>query len=461
MFSMHKSTLIRLFSLSIGLLILCIACIDKFVLPEDLNTSGNSSAGDTTYLFISPIWDQTYGLISPVELSISADGHVFVADSAASSIFVFEQSGNRLTEFDALTELQDTGGVALNPIDVDVDKKMNVLFIDGSNRIFRWNQYWNSVGIDSFIVEGEFQENNTGNLVVASYGSLLWLQMVNNSNWFMVDTVWSNDQTLIDSLLNPHLFYDDDFEVNQTLDQFYKDDTSQFTAITTAVDEKNHLFVTDKVTNRVIEINYAHNAYLHLGSGEKIWAHQGLFRRKVVGNGTGAGTVNNPIGIDIDYEDNIYYCQQGEVFSVHKIKPDPVYGTSSYISAFQLYQHDIMDIGRFNRPLDIAVDNNQMIYVSNTGESEIMVFNSNGSFFKKAGIEEIQINKEDWVPGDSTSVIIDSTDTEYIIVQKGLLLDPAGIAVDDRGVIYVCDPKTSSIVRFRLSNSLDEDLQPN
>jgi hypothetical protein len=35
------------------------------------------------------------------------------------------------------------------------------------------------------------------------------------------------------------------------------------------------------------------------------------------------------------------------------------------------------------------------------------------------------------------------------------------VAVDNRGVIYVCDRSEGAIFRFKLSNSLDEDIIPN
>ena len=42
---------------------------------------------------------------------------------------------------------------------------------------------------------------------------------------------------------------------------------------------------------------------------------------------------------------------------------------------------------------------------------------------------------------------------------KPTLSSPEAIAIDNRGVVYVCSPGDSSIHRFKLSNSLDEDLE--
>ncbi len=464
-------------------LLVYLACVEKFSLPEDLNTTGNTLVGDTTYLPIHPVWDASYGLMSPVDLSISKEGFVVIADSAAHSILVFDQSGLPQDGFEDLTQLTHNNGNFIAPIDVDTDTKMNIMYIDESDQIYRWNQYWNMVGIDSIVVEATFVEANSGQTISASYGTLLWLELVNSSSWTMSDMIWSANPVLLDSLLKPHTFYNDTSLINKSLDIHYGDEKSVFTAITTTDNDENHLFVTDLETNRVIEIVYAYNAYIRLGSGEKIWAHQGLFRRTVVIPGSGAGTASEPLGIDIDYENNIYYSQRGDVFSVHKIKPNNTGGNVSYTSAFQLDQDDIMDIGRFINPLDVAVDNSQMIYVSNTDQAEIQVFHSDGSFFKKAGVKNVYIDTSYYVQsGLIDTVIIDTTllidgnlvdttltlfeydsvlvDTTFTREVKGMLIEPAGLTVDDRGVLYVCDPLTSSIFRFKLSNTLDEDIQP-
>ena len=110
-------------------------CLEKMPLPSDINSNSEFVAGDTTYLLINPIWDDAYGFVSPIEISIAPDGHVFVADSAAKSIFVLDQSGNRLDGYNSLIDMNNIADTIIYPIDIDIDQKMNVFFIDGSNRI--------------------------------------------------------------------------------------------------------------------------------------------------------------------------------------------------------------------------------------------------------------------------------------------------------------------------------------
>ena len=61
-----------------------------------------------------------------------------------------------------LNNLKDYSGESISPIDVDIDQKMNVFFIDGSQRIFIWNLYWNQTGIRKISVSASFKHIESG-----------------------------------------------------------------------------------------------------------------------------------------------------------------------------------------------------------------------------------------------------------------------------------------------------------
>ena len=69
-------------------------------------------------------------------------------------------------------------------------------------------------------------------------------------------------------------------------------------------------------------------------------------------------------------------------------------------------------------------------------DSDVIVFDANGKYFKEAGYE-------------SNSNI-----------EESIMNRPAAGTVDKRGVVYVCDRGDGAVYRFKLSNSLDEDLKP-
>ena len=432
-------------------------CLEKMPLPSDINVNTEFVAGDTTYLLVNPIWDDTYGFITPIEISISPDGHVFVADSAAKSIFVLDQSGKMLNGYSSLMNMNDIADTIIYPIDIDIDQKMNVFFIDGSNRIYRWNQYWNKIGIESYASFATFLNPSTGDTIRRSNNAIQWFELINHPDYIMIEVEWSNNQSIIDSILLPHVFFEGSWSRNLFADLYYESEKNLFSGISTTLGNDNFMFAQDHYHNRIIKILMERSQYIKLVNGEKIWVHSGTFEQTVVSEGTGAGTVNSPLGIDIDYAGNLYYSQGGEFFSIHKVKPVVTGAYTVYQSAFQEGTNEIMDLFRFTSPADVAVDLNQNIYVANTEDQEIQVFDYNGKFFRKAGVDEITIDTTMYVEHGSQLVEIDT----FIVKElKGFITSPQAITVDKRGVIYICDTPSSRVLRYRLSNQLDEDLQP-
>ena len=440
-----------------SLFLLMVGCIEKMTLPTAINTNTEFAAGDTTYLLVNPAWDETYGFVAPIEISIAPDGHIFVADSAASRIFVLDQSGNVLSGYDELNNLNIVDDTAISPIDVDVDKKMNVYFIDGSDRIYRWSHYWNDVGIESFAAAAVFSYTATGDTIRLGHRNPQWFEILNHPDWIMTSVEWSNEQTMIDSILSPHVFFEGSWVRNTFADLYYESENNSFSGIAATLDSDNYIYAQDHHHNRIIKIILERSQYIKLSNGELVWTHSGTFGQTVIAEGTGAGTVNDPLGIDVDYAGNLYYSQGGNFFAIHKVRPVVTGAYTVYQSVFQEGSNEIMDLFRFSFPADVAVDLNQNIYVANTESQEIQVFDSNGQFFKKAGVEEVIVDTTMWVSYGDMDVEVDT----FIIKEiKGFLTSPQAVTVDQRGVIYICDTPTSRILRYRLSNKLDEDLQP-
>ena len=446
---------LRILYLFLALLIL--GCIEKMTLPTAINTNTEFAAGDTTYLIVNPVWDETYGFVAPIEISIAPDGHIFVADSGANCIFVLDQSGNVLSGYDDLKDLDIIDDNVVSPIDVDVDQKMNIYFIDGSDRIYRWNHYWNNVGVESFAAAAVFLNTETGDTTRLDYQDPQWFELLNHPEWIMNSIEWSNEQTVIDSILGPHVFFEGSWARNTFADLYYESENNSFSGIAATLDSDNYIYVQDYYHNRIIKILLERSQYIQLSNGELVWVHSGTFGQTVTAEGTGAGTVNLPLGIDVDYAGNLYYSQGGEFFAVHKVRPVVTGSYTVYQSVFQEGINEIMDLFRFGSPADVAVDLNQNIYVANTEGQEIQVFNSNGQLFKKAGVEEVTVDTTMWVTHGSMDIEVD---TFIVKEMKGLLTSPQAVTVDKRGVIYICDTPTSRILRYRLSNKLDEDLQP-
>lgn len=456
---------IRRYRIHLGLLLILVftlsACIEKSPLVNDINSNDDDfSAGEINYLPLKPLWGNERGLQWPVEISIAQDGHVFIADSMANSIFVFDQSGTAPDIFSPLQDLKTEDNLALAPIDVDIDQKMNVYYTDGGVTIYCWNMYWNLEGVDSVSVRATFEHTESGVHNTLDYTSQFWHEMVNSDEWRMLEdsVIWSTAEALIDSILSPHLFTNGRWAENVFADQpYYNSRISRFTALSASESEPEYIFAADSTQNRIIRIRLDRTLLLSLSNKRQVWAHRGIFQSTVVEEGQGTGFANNPQGMDIDYAGNIYYSQFGDYYGVHKVAPIQTGDYLDYKSVFEESKNPIIEQNLFDHPSDVAVDQNQMIYVANSGAQEIQVFQQNGDFFKKAGVDEIRIDSTFTIETDTGTVQVDSFDVEEI---KGQLEQPRAVTVDERGVIYVCDTPAGRIARFRLSNILDEDLQP-
>ena len=420
------------------LILFLFSCMDRFTIPSDIESqdSGEFGAGDTVFLELKPLWNSSYGFDEPEEISVAQDGRIFVADKGNNSIIVLDQDGDRPSGFEKLISLEDEEANSISPIDVDIDKKMNVFFIDGSQRIFIWNQYWNEMEIEKISSSGIFNHIETNMDTTVEAGTDIWLSLLNDNEWTLISSEMSDNPTLIDSLTRPHLFYDGKNEMNVYLDNYYQSDSSQFTGLTAPSGQENMIFLTDNYGGsnnqyRIVQINFYRSLLLELSSGDTVWAFTGRFGGTVKGFGTGAGTVNQPLSLDVDYQGNLYYTQAGDYFPIHMISPNLSGDFAIYTSGFQPEADDIMDPEWFSFPLDIAVDNSRNIYVADGQNMDLTVFNSYGGFFKKAGYQQDSLN---------------------------IMEQPVAVSVDQRGIVYVCDRSEGAVYRFKLSNTLDEDI---
>jgi len=425
--------------LYLTVLIVFSSCVERFEIPKIINSESSYlfGAGDTTYLELKPVWDETYGLEDPSEISVAPDGRIFVSDRLGNSIHVFNQDGSRAQGFEPLRNLTNQNGESLYPIDVDIDGKMNVFFIDGSEIIYVWNQYWNEVGISKVSSSILFNHVETDVDTIVDFDSDVWYSMINSDDWQIKEINFMNDQNLIQELLDPHVFYDGKEDINLFNDAFYKPDSSRFKGITSNSNQDN-IFVADDFgglnnQHRIIQIDFKRRLLIELNSNDTVWVYKGEFGSSIKGFGTGSGTVNKPSSLDIDYQGNLYYTQKGEFFPVHMIIPNYSGDFATFNSGFEPGVNDIMDASQYGEVVDISVDNDKNVYIVDIEQKEVTIFNSKGNFFK---------NIQYTVGGDSSFI----------------MNAPVAITVDDRGILYVCDEADKSIYRFKLSNNLDEDI---
>jgi len=365
-------------------------CGKKMPLPVVESSPESFGANDTSYTHLNLIWDAAAigyfpeNPMAPVDIAIGEDGYLFAADSANDRVITISPSGNLVTHQNLNTITSIT-----TPKGIDIDSKLNLLIVNGTNVIYVWNQYLNNIGVDSIV---------TG--------------ISNGQN-----LIFSADPFKIDSVLGIHQFYVDENEA------------SSFQGIAFGPSRDSTIFITDKGNNRILKLKIKFSGAVKLKNGRIHPSFCGVYEKNIASYGSGAGTVDNPQGITVDENGNIYFTQLGGNFLVQKLKKQGL----KYISQYTLYEDPIMDLNRFKGPYDIALDKNDNIFVIDTETGKAYKFFNKGN---RAG----QIAS---------------------LGRKGLSEKtfnfPFSIAISDNDIVYIADTGNHSIERFQFSVS-EEDL---
>ena len=99
--------------------------------------------------------------------------------------------------------------------------------------------------------------------------------------------------------------------------------------------------------------------------------------------------------------------------------------------------------GQFNRPIDIAQDRVGNLYVSDSRNKRVQVFDCKGQFLSTFRKKEIifpcgiSVSSDQFVyVCDNNCVSVFKTSGEFV-TSFGQFNDPRGIAIDDDGFVYV------------------------
>jgi len=168
-----------------------------------------------------------------------------------------------------------------------------------------------------------------------------------------------------------------------------------------------------------------------------------------------------------DLTKSLRYVVQPGVQAVDVVLvPTDVGQSSNYIFDRQLWQQS--DLGRLQRPHNIAMDSQGELYVLDTDNARVQVFDSQGNFLRGWGTQGNQIG-EFFSP---MGIAVDQSDHVYVAdtanhrIQKfsrtgrplmqfgslgsadGQLRNPEGVAVAPNGNIYVADSQNNRIQQF-------------
>jgi len=158
-----------------------------------------------------------------------------------------------------------------------------------------------------------------------------------------------------------------------------------------ALDNSGNVLVTDRGNNRVERFSAA-------GSFQAAWGTPG----------SGDGSFDAPHGIAVDSVDRVYVVDSANN-RVQVLDPDGVY--------IRKWGAPGVGDGQFNHPTAAAIAPWGQVLVTDTGNRRVQVFHPGGTFVRS------------WTLPLGTS-------------------EPAGIAVDSRGTVYVADPPSDAIYAY-------------
>jgi len=418
---------------------------NRIAMPNSEDTTKIFNTGEIKYIQMNPVWED---FNHPLDLFISLDDYIFVADSGNQQIKVLEKTGDMVTGDESGNDFEALYNLNFQPVGICVDSKLNLFITDRSNKVYLWNQFTNNCsnrgdGKDSIATAIRFRNPSTEEMVtITDFSESYELE----ETGYIIDKVtYEYNEAKTDSILGVREFYTDDDE---------KTPQSQFIAVAAAPSNENAVYLTDQGEEVILKVNMVRSAYLKLADGTTLWQHRGERGNSIATAGTGAGTVNDPTGIFTDPSGSIFYTQTGINFGFHKISQYDA-ENELWASMFTLGQNEILDLDRFHNPQDVAVDDDGNIFVLNTGDNEVQVFDNGGSFIRKAGLRSVQIDTTVHDTIDNEIVPRDTIMTKYY---NDVMNDPRGIFVDD-GVIYIVNTGDKNILRFKLSSDLDVEIE--
>jgi len=355
-----------------------IGCGEKMPLPSVLSSPESFGANDTSYIHLTPDWTASSmgyfatNPMKPVDIAIGDDAYIFIADENNNRVIAVSQSGE-VVGHQGLNKISPVE----HPLGIDINSKLNLLIVNGTNTIYVWNQFINISGVRAVA----FDTTESGKLIFTS------------------------DPSVIDSVLGVTPFYIDE------------DENSSFQDVAFGPVGDNTVFVTDKTTSRILKLYLGVTGVVDIGR-HNFPLFSGFYTEDIVKEGTGAGTADDPRSITCDADGNIYWTQLGANFLVQKIKPVG----SGYIPAYELYKDPIMDLNRFIGPQALALGQEDAIFVLDTvDDGKVSKFHNKGTqagklanLGKKGLVDARFLNPMGIAVSDEEVVYITNTDNQSI-----------------------------------------------
>lgn len=393
------------------LALLCGCHEDKMVLPSPATVSTSFGANDTSYVELNPLWDSAYlglPLAAPADLCLGSDGTLFLADEGANRIHALNKAGRVMSGF-GLEQLDDLSA----PRGVAIDSKLNLLVVNGTNKLYIWNQFLNRVQIDSVAESGLYWDRNANALVTLTLAEYRQ-RLAEGADLRLRRYLFRSDPALIAAATTLRLAYAD------------AEAASVFNGVAAGKYGEESIYLTDSANDRIIQLLLVPELACKTRERYLLYSYTAVLQKSVAVYGSGSGTVDDPYAIATDSEENLYFTQLGGNFRLQRLN------ALTFAPRYVLYQHEIMDLDRFRSPYDVAMDEAGSIFVLDGDEGTVAKFANSGM---RAG-QQLSLGK------------------------KGLALarfnQGRGLLVSEN-VVYVVEQGARCIRRFQYSVS-DSDI---
>ncbi|MCY1021116.1 DUF6265 family protein [Pyxidicoccus sp. MSG2] len=227
-----------------------------------------------------------------------------------------------------------------------------------------------------------------------------------------------------------------------------------------AVNNQGDIVIADSGNNRI---------QVTAGAPENMRELPGKFRFTFGRRGTGKGEFEEPSGVAVDQDGNIYVSDAGN----HRIQKFDDQGR--FLATWGARGRKT---GEFDRPMGLAVDRaNKWLYVTDTDNGRVQKFDLGGKFLHAwgdSGVKLGQMYRPKGITVDPRSSNVYVVDSNNHRIQKftsdgaslgifgrngtadGELWFPFGVAVDEKGQIFITDSENGRIQMFQENHKVAE-----
>ena len=414
----------------------------------ELTGGDNCSSGNDEIIDDEVCFDETFGdsgsvdarLDVPTDLAINKDsGDIYVVDSDNNRVVRYQADGDYDNFEIGSSNSNDNEYLGL-PTAIAIDRQNEYVYVADSTTdsisVFEENGDFRFNFGDEGSSDDEF--DNPSGMVINNSDQILYVADTENHRikiYELTDGDECPNET--DEVERDEVCFVDDFGSEGSGDGRFDKPSGL------AYDEDNDLlYVADTDNDRiqVFEIVSGNNC----PSGTDKIIDGVCFVEEFGSSGSADGRFNSPEGIAIDEDNKILYVADTDNDRIQMLSVTES-SSSDTLAFFEEFGTEGDDNDQFDTPTDLAVGNDEELYVADSENNRIKIYELTGGDNCSSGNDEII---DDEVCFDETFGTSGSSDGRFDI--------PTDLAVDpDNGDVYVVDSDNNRVQRFESNGDYD------